>query len=197
MLIIKKKLFLLFASLFILSEAGAQIKIEYCDTAYYHNYRDETGQHCLIKRYIPQDGHYAALKNKNTVEEFYVKDQQVQGPYRYFKPGGLVMMEGFYSHGFKSGIWKSFNPANSSLPLSLLIYKEGKLEGKAVYYDPDKGALLFKGTYKKNKKAGKWKIYEKGKYIGKLKFNNGQVLESYKDTDLWKSYKWRLESNTH
>jgi hypothetical protein len=191
-----KKVFFILMFLFILREGTAQTTIQYCDTAYYHSYRDEAGQHCLFKRIILKDGSYRALKNKSVVEEFQVKDHQVNGPYKYFKQGSQVMVEGIYFHGFKSGIWKSFNPANSSLPASQVIYKEGKLEGKAIYYDSEKGAIQFKGLYKSNKKSGKWKVYEKGKYMGKLKFKDGQVLNSFKETELWKNYKWRLESNT-
>jgi antitoxin component YwqK of YwqJK toxin-antitoxin module len=180
-------------SLFFLTEGYAQISIEYCDTLFYHSYKDETGQHCLFKRQIPKDGFYKAFKNKNAIEEFYVKDHEINGPYRYFKSGGLVMMEGSYLHGFKSGVWKSFNPSNSTLFTSVLIYKEGRLQGKAVYYDSEKGAVQFKGAYLNNKKNGKWKIYENGSCTGKIKFKKGMVRSSYKESDLWKSYKWRLE----
>ena len=55
-------------------------------------------------------------------------------------------------------------------------YKNGQLDGPAVYYDP-LGKLVSKGNFKANKKVGYWEFYKDGKLVKK---DNMDVIKKRK-----------------
>jgi len=105
----------------------------------------------------------------------------------YHEDGKAIMSEENYNNGKLNGEYKTFYNSGKSTEIAYyrdglldsvyrkysikghlyqhFTYKEGKLNGKAVYYSRKTGALTTKGAFKDNVRIGIWENYVEGELI--------------------------------
>lgn len=124
-------------------------------------------------------------QNKNKVSEGKVVNKQFDGEWKYyhddlpsimtlelyvngklngirkvFYKSGAIAEETTYKNGIKDGRYKSF--AENGVVLEESNYNNGEYDEQAIYRNVD-NQIASQGFYKKGKKAGIWKMLEKGK----------------------------------
>lgn len=68
------------------------------------------GDYVQFYRDIPYvDGKTIRYKNDIVAGYFSIRKNQLNGPAKFFYPGGQLLKEGIYLNGSKTGTWKAFN----------------------------------------------------------------------------------------
>ncbi|MCF6349560.1 MAG: hypothetical protein L3J23_00820 [Flavobacteriaceae bacterium] len=94
-------------------------------------------------------------------EENYINNE-LNGDYKTFFPSKKPAILTTYNKGKIHGNYKRYSINNSIY--QELTYVNGKLEGKAIYYDRKTGKITEEGQYKNDEKVGDWKIYIDGEF---------------------------------
>lgn len=95
-------------------------------------------------------------------EEFY-KDGLLEGEVKVYYSNSKITEIAHYHLGKLEGNYKRF--AVRGFLYQDLTYKNGELNGIAIYYERKNGLIVSKGLYIDNKRVGTWEHYENGKLL--------------------------------
>lgn len=124
-----------------------------------------------------------------TKESYYVNQRgEKNGPYKSFDADGVLAIETNFKNGYTDGIYKEyFNNGGRAELVSSETYKEGILNGPAIYYGGEKHSwVVKKGNYTNGEPDGFWTYIEQmihdydmpegfKYYSGTTTFKNGEV----------------------
>ena len=160
-----------------------------------------TAQQLKDKVYFDEDWNIINDASKATHYRLYNSNDQSEGPkpYKDYYIGGKLMGEGFYSRidkrkgigfiyqGERKGYFENGNIK------SRLFYEEGKLDGKAIYYNDSTGLEEFVYNYKHGQLDGrqvqyspineneilKEELFDKGLMKKEIRYENGNIRETF------------------
>ncbi|WP_233098781.1 toxin-antitoxin system YwqK family antitoxin [Aureibaculum flavum] len=95
-------------------------------------------------------------------EENYV-DGKLEGDYKTFYNTGKPTEVGYFKNGKLDSVYRKYSIKGHLY--QHFNYKNGLLNGKAVYYNRKTGELTTKGEFKDDKKVGTWENYVDGELI--------------------------------
>jgi antitoxin component YwqK of YwqJK toxin-antitoxin module len=98
------------------------------------------------------------------------------GKYKEHNRHGILIREGNYKNGLRSGTWKIYNELTGQLVIEE-DYNNGVLDGtyRSFYED---GSVFSVGQYLKNKRDGEFKVFDRnGKHIMTMRFQEDTLLE--------------------
>jgi len=104
-----------------------------------------------------------------------VPDEQKDGFWKEFNKQGVLISEGNFDKGLRTGKWKLYYETGE-----LVIeenYANGKMEGtfKSFYKN---GRLISEGQYRDNKREGIFKIFnDAGDLVKRMIFKNDSLIE--------------------
>jgi len=97
-------------------------------------------------------------------EDYYVNPKgEKNGPYKSFDANGVLAIETSFKNGYMDGNYKEyFNNGGRAELASSETYKEGVLNGQAIYYGGERHTwVVKKGNYVNGKPEGIWTYVEK------------------------------------
>lgn len=97
------------------------------------------------------------------------------GKYKEHNRHGILIREGYYKNGLRTGTWKIYNELTGQLVIEE-DYANGILDGtyRSFYED---GSVFSIGHYKKNKRDGEFQVYDRnGRHVMTMKFRNDVLM---------------------
>jgi len=88
------------------------------------------------------------------------KNGELHGEKKVYYHDGDIVEESFFAKGIRQGVYKKY--ALSGKVIEELNYKDGKMDGPAIYRDYQ-GVVTIEGQYKNDFQSGIWKYFKKGK----------------------------------
>ncbi len=109
------------------------------------------------------------------------KNGTKHGKFVFYKSSGAKDLEGEYSNGDRTGVWKSYSEADGWLHYETTYENDTENGWERVYYKT--GQVEMEGNYVKGSRDGVWKHYdEAGKLVKEVSYELGNEIYS-------KSYK--------
>lgn len=162
------------------------------------------GDYVQFYRDIPYvDGKTIRYKNDIVAGYFSIRKNQLNGPAKFFYPGGQLLKEGIYLNGSKTGTWKAFNYKVNFIKsyvsekeeksadedgesaiihdtiTELITFKNGIRHG--AYLRTRNAQILEKGEFSEDKSTGTWEYY--GKREIKTRNEKGEWVTETKEDD--------------
>jgi antitoxin component YwqK of YwqJK toxin-antitoxin module len=111
------------------------------------------------------------LKNGHDNEHF-----NRNGKYKEHNRHGILVREGDYRNGLRSGTWKIYNELTGQLVIEE-EYKDGVLHGKYRSFYED-GSVFSVGNYYRNKREGEFRVFDRNQqHIMTMRFHDDVLLE--------------------
>jgi len=95
-------------------------------------------------------------------EEHYVNDK-LNGPFKTFYETGKPTEIAYYKDGLLDSVYRKYSIKGHLF--QHFTYKDGKLNGTAVYYNRKTGELTTKGQFKDDLRVGTWENYVDGELV--------------------------------
>ncbi|MCK0131079.1 toxin-antitoxin system YwqK family antitoxin [Flavobacteriaceae bacterium F08102] len=95
-------------------------------------------------------------------EENYVNNK-LNGPFKTFYITGKPTEIAYYKDGLRDSVYRKYSIKGHLF--QHFTYKNGKLNGKAVYYNRKTGELTAKGQFKDDLRVGTWENYVDGELV--------------------------------
>lgn len=138
------------------------IKDTSCYTIFYNQKSNKVSEGMVINKQFEGEWKYYHENSPQIMTLEYYVNGKLNGIRRVFYKSGKVAEETSYKNGYKEGSYKKY--AENGMLLEESNFKNNEYEGTAVYRDAT-NQIIAQGIYKKGKKFGVWKIFEKGKMI--------------------------------
>jgi antitoxin component YwqK of YwqJK toxin-antitoxin module len=131
-----------------------------CFTIFYNQNKNKVSEGKVVNKQFEGEWKYYHEDLPTIMTLEYYKNGKLEGVRKVFYQSGKIAEETSYKNGIKEGNYKSY--AENGIVLEESIYKKGEYDGLAIYKDPN-NQIVGQGLYKQGKKAGMWKVLEKGK----------------------------------
>jgi antitoxin component YwqK of YwqJK toxin-antitoxin module len=100
-------------------------------------------------------------KSVMSVENY--KDGKLEGEFKTFYKTGKPTEIAYYKDGLLDSVYKKYSI--KGFLYQHFSYKNGKMNGKAVYYNRKTGVLTTKGLFKNDVRVGTWENYIDGELV--------------------------------
>lgn len=131
-----------------------------CYTIFYNQNKNKVSEGKVTNKQFDGEWKYYHEDLPDIMTLEYYKNGKLQGTRKVFYQSGKIAEETSYKNGIKEGKYKSY--AENGFALEESNYKSGEYDGLAIFKDPN-NQIVGQGIFKNGKKAGIWKIFEKGK----------------------------------
>jgi antitoxin component YwqK of YwqJK toxin-antitoxin module len=131
-----------------------------CYTVFYNQNKSKVSEGKVVdKQFEGEWKYYHYNSDEIMTTEFYLKGK-LDGVRKVFYKSGNIAEETNYKKGLKEGIYKKY--LENGVVVEESNFKNNEYDGYAVFRSPD-NKVASEGLFLNGKKAGIWKVMEKGK----------------------------------